>query len=132
MSDTIKDRLPENRWTPEEDEILLSAIGQCLSYHLFSSHDTLNRSFIGDSVIVWSQVSACLPGRNNKSCRKRWIHSLDPCLRKGIASRPFRPESAFAHRDSPSGRWTEDEDMILMSAIETYGTQWFQGTCYDI
>ena len=23
-------------------------------------------------------------GRDNKACRKRWIHSLDPKLRKGI------------------------------------------------
>jgi hypothetical protein len=37
----------------------------------------------GGPIIIWSQVSACLPGRNNKACRKRWIHSLDPTLRKG-------------------------------------------------
>jgi hypothetical protein len=27
---------------------------------------------------------------------------------------------------SRPGRWTEDEDTILISAVETYGTHWFQ------
>lgn len=31
MSLAIKDRQPENRWTPEEDEILLAAIEKCMS-----------------------------------------------------------------------------------------------------
>ena len=39
--------------------------------------------------LVNLQVSSVFPtyllvaGRNNKSCRKRWLHSLDPKLRKG-------------------------------------------------
>ncbi|KAF9647374.1 hypothetical protein BDM02DRAFT_3098250 [Thelephora ganbajun] len=60
----------------------------------------------GGPVVVWSQVSACLPGRNSKSCRKRWIHSLDPTLRKG--------------------RWTEGEDALLITAVEMHSNHWFQ------
>jgi len=39
--------------------------------------------------VNWNAVSERLPGRNNKSCRKRWIHSLDPSLRKGSQKSTF-------------------------------------------
>ncbi|KDQ54283.1 hypothetical protein JAAARDRAFT_87523, partial [Jaapia argillacea MUCL 33604] len=43
-------------------------------------------------------------GRSNKSCRKRWIHSLDPNLRKG--------------------RWSASEDSILLDAVAKHGQNW--------
>lgn len=39
-----------------------------------------------------------------KDCRKRWLHSLDPSLRKG--------------------RWTSQEDEILLSAYARLGPLW--------
>ena len=83
----------------------------------------------GGPGVVWSQVSACLPGRNSKSCRKRWIHSLDPTLRKGAF--PFHHLPRIYPTDilllNPTlGRWTEEEDTLLTTAVEKYGTSWFQ------
>ncbi|KAF9647929.1 hypothetical protein BDM02DRAFT_3071131, partial [Thelephora ganbajun] len=45
-------------------------------------------------------------GRDNKSCRKRWIHSLDPKLRKG--------------------RWTASEDTALLEAVNKHGKRWYE------
>ncbi|MBE3045446.1 hypothetical protein IMZ48_23445 [Candidatus Bathyarchaeota archaeon] len=39
-----------------------------------------------------------------KDCRKRWLHSLDPSLRKG--------------------RWTKEEDRILLDAYSRLGPAW--------
>lgn len=39
-------------------------------------------------------------------CRKRWFHSLDPSLRKG--------------------RWTKDEDRIILDAYQQLGPSWKQ------
>lgn len=47
-----------------------------------------------------------MPGRNNKSCRKRWLHSLDPKLRKG--------------------RWTSEEDATLRESVAKYGKRWYE------
>lgn len=80
----------------------------------------------GGPVIVWSQVSACLSGRNSKSCRKRWIHSLDPTLRKG----PLLQLARYRWRNNrlilTTGRWTEEEDTLLVAAVGVCGTHWFQ------
>lgn len=61
--------------------MLLSVIEQCSS-SFDNGRLRMLSAITGGPVAAWSQVSACLPGRNNKSCRKRWIHSLDPTLRK--------------------------------------------------
>ncbi|KAF5119537.1 hypothetical protein DV495_000259 [Geotrichum candidum] len=52
----------------------------------------------------WDQISAQFEGRTNKDCRKRWFHSLDPTLKRG--------------------RWTEDEDRILLEAYGKMGSVW--------
>lgn len=43
----------------------------------------LNARISAGPRICWNTIAEHLPGRSNKSCRKRWIHSLDPSLRKG-------------------------------------------------
>lgn len=35
-------------------------------------------------------------------------------------------ESALLKTPSHPGRWTEEEDTLLIAAVETYGTHWFQ------
>lgn len=52
----------------------------------------------------WDQISAQFESRTNKDCRKRWFHSLDPTLKRG--------------------RWTEDEDRILLEAYSKMGSVW--------
>ncbi|GAO46339.1 hypothetical protein G7K_0571-t1 [Saitoella complicata NRRL Y-17804] len=52
----------------------------------------------------WSTIATYLPGRTNKSCRKRWFHSLDPKLKRGA--------------------WTEAEDQLLREGVARFGTQW--------
>ncbi|KAH7310697.1 Homeodomain-like protein, partial [Stachybotrys elegans] len=54
----------------------------------------------------WTEIAQGIPGRTAKDCRKRWFHSLDPSLRKG--------------------RWTEDEDRILLEAYSRLGPAWKQ------
>lgn len=75
-----------SKWTLEEDAILIEAVNASGPRR------------------CWNTIAQSLPGRTNKSCRKRWIHSLDPSLRKG--------------------RWTNAEDIQLIQAVKQYGRQW--------
>ncbi|KAF5506288.1 Myb-like DNA-binding protein BAS1 [Colletotrichum siamense] len=52
----------------------------------------------------WKDIAAGLQDRTAKDCRKRWFHSLDPSLRKG--------------------RWTPQEDQVLLSAYNRLGPAW--------
>ena len=49
--------------------------------------------------------SPCIDGRHvardNKACRKRWIHSLDPNLRKGINGGALPLDSALTFSPRP-------------------------------
>ncbi|KAJ1929500.1 hypothetical protein IWQ60_001112 [Tieghemiomyces parasiticus] len=74
-------------WTPGEDAALRQAV-----------------EHYGANTEQWPAIAACVPGRGNKSCRKRWNQSLDPALRRGA--------------------WTRQEDLILGHAVERYGHQW--------
>ena len=86
MSTTLGDsRLKENsKWTPEEDAVLIEAVTNCESFGraVHRVGDLLESGLAGPRR-CWNTISQSLPGRTNKSCRKRWIHSLDPSLRKG-------------------------------------------------
>ena len=67
---------------------------------------------------------ACPPGRNNKSCRKRWLHSLDPNLRKGENEPPCGLTLPFF---TPHvGRWTSEEDAVLLKSVAKYGKRWYE------
>ncbi|KAG0049288.1 hypothetical protein BGZ83_005898 [Gryganskiella cystojenkinii] len=74
-------------WTPEEDEYLRAAVQK-----------------YGDKTEKWAKIAACVPGRTNKNCRKRWFHSLDPSLKKGT--------------------WTEEEDHLLRTGVQNFKGQW--------
>ncbi|KAF9438760.1 hypothetical protein BGZ76_005066 [Entomortierella beljakovae] len=82
-----RDRGERIVWTPEEDEYLRAAV-----------------QLYGDKTEKWAKIAACVPGRTNKNCRKRWFHSLDPKLKKGP--------------------WTEDEDRLLMTGVQMFRGQW--------
>ncbi|KAF9913606.1 hypothetical protein BX616_009833 [Lobosporangium transversale] len=74
-------------WTPEEDEHLRRAV-----------------QIYGDKTEKWAKIAACVPGRTNKNCRKRWFHSLDPSLKKG--------------------GWTPEEDQLLRTGVQKFRGQW--------
>lgn len=87
MSIKPKPRSQRAPWTPEEDTLLILAV-----------------QIYGDKTEKWSKIAACVPGRTNKNCRKRWFHSLDPSLRKGP--------------------WTEEEDQLLREGVMKHPNQW--------
>ncbi|KAF9110100.1 hypothetical protein BGX27_006780 [Mortierella sp. AM989] len=82
-----RDRGERIVWTPEEDEFLRAAV-----------------QMYGDKTEKWAKIAACVPGRTNKNCRKRWFHSLDPKLKKGP--------------------WTEEEDHLLKTGVQMFKGQW--------
>nr|GAT43657.1 predicted protein [Mycena chlorophos] len=76
----------ERRWTPHEDQLLYAAVAR------FTEHDN------------WKSVAELIPNRSNKACRKRWLHSLSPTIKK-------------------SG-WTDAEDRLLVDLFNTHGPKW--------
>ncbi|SPO06318.1 uncharacterized protein DNG_09007 [Cephalotrichum gorgonifer] len=83
-------RWARRSWTAWEDQTLISRIAQ-----------------FGDGAGArgrWGEIAQDIPGRTPKACRKRWLHSLDPSLRKG--------------------KWTEEEDRILLEAYARLGPAW--------
>lgn len=52
----------------------------------------------------WSFIARQLHGRLGKQCRERWYNHLDPDIKKG--------------------RWTEEEDKIIIESHATHGNKW--------
>jgi Myb-like DNA-binding domain len=128
-------------WTPEEDEWLAAAVASCESRAIplqlpFSPEPT------GGSRVCWKKVATSMPGtftghlrfirplislsagRNNKSCRKRWLHSLDPKLRKGEINY-LEIHVSFLYTQY-LGRWTAEEDAALLESVAKYGKRWYE------
>ncbi|KAF9481702.1 hypothetical protein BDN70DRAFT_876021 [Pholiota conissans] len=73
-------------WSEEEDQQLREAVA------LFGENDN------------WKSVASLVQGRTNKACRKRWLHSLQPNVKKSA--------------------WTSDEDQLLTELYEQFGPKW--------
>ncbi|TFK93537.1 hypothetical protein K466DRAFT_537804 [Polyporus arcularius HHB13444] len=73
-------------WTTQEDNLLIQAVA------IHGENDN------------WKAVATLVPGRTNKACRKRWLHSLSPNVKKTA--------------------WTPEEDQLLLSLYATHGTKW--------
>ncbi|EGN96827.1 hypothetical protein SERLA73DRAFT_161809 [Serpula lacrymans var. lacrymans S7.3] len=73
-------------WTTKEDELLAQAIA------------------IHGEIDNWKAVAAYVPGRSNKACRKRWLHSLSPNVKKSA--------------------WTPEEDHALVELYRIHSTKW--------
>ncbi|PPQ92695.1 hypothetical protein CVT25_014002 [Psilocybe cyanescens] len=82
----MSERNTSKPWTEEEDLLLRQAVA------LFGENDN------------WKKVAYSIPGRTNKACRKRWLHSLQPNVKKTA--------------------WTPSEDKMLVDLFETYGPKW--------
>lgn len=52
----------------------------------------------------WSFIASKLNGRIGKQCRERWHNHLNP--------------------DIKNGKWTEDEDRVILEAQQKYGNRW--------
>ncbi|KAJ2073921.1 hypothetical protein GGI16_008781, partial [Coemansia sp. S142-1] len=74
-------------WTREEDSLLMVGV-----------------RVYGPNTESWPRIAMLVPGRTNKSCRKRWFHSLDPSLHKGP--------------------WTSEEDALLRQRVMQFPAQW--------
>ncbi|KAF8306040.1 hypothetical protein DL93DRAFT_2065785, partial [Clavulina sp. PMI_390] len=81
------------------------------SPNVLSPYSSLNSRFLtvtrfsdGDDTDQWIIIAANVPGRTNKSCRKRWKHSLSPTLKKTA--------------------WTKEEDELLVKLHAEYPCKW--------
>ncbi|KAL4069412.1 hypothetical protein J3A83DRAFT_3553486 [Scleroderma citrinum] len=73
-------------WTAQEDELLVRAVAE------HGENDN------------WKRVAMCIPGRTNKACRKRWLHSLSPDVKKTA--------------------WTPEEDRRLLELYALHAGKW--------
>lgn len=126
MSTPLGDsRLNENsKWTPEEDAVLIEAVTACESFgHTVCPVGYSPEFDLAGPRRCWNTIAQSLAGRTNKSCRKRWIHSLDPSLRKGMFASIISVAGGVLKQLS-LGRWTNAEDIQLIQAVKQYGRQW--------
>ncbi|XP_062181633.1 transcription factor MYB3R-4-like [Phragmites australis] len=134
-------RSTKGNWTPEEDEILRKAvetyngkswkkIAECFPGRtdvqcLHRWQKVLNPELVKgpwskeeDEIIIqmvnklgpkkWSTIAQALPGRIGKQCRERWHNHLNPGINKEA--------------------WTQEEEIRLIHAHQTYGNKWAELT----
>ncbi|KAI0639083.1 hypothetical protein C8Q77DRAFT_1213751 [Trametes polyzona] len=82
----MSERAVGKPWTSYEDNLLIQAVA------VHGENDN------------WKAVALSVPGRTNKACRKRWLHSLSPNVKKTA--------------------WTPEEDQLLLSLYAIHGTKW--------
>ena len=52
----------------------------------------------------WAKIAEIIPNRNSRQCHDRWVNYLSPNINKNP--------------------WTEEEELLLLSAIEQIGLHW--------
>ncbi|KAF6766108.1 hypothetical protein DFP72DRAFT_865603 [Ephemerocybe angulata] len=82
----MAERNPGRPWTDHEDILLRQGV------NLWGDQDH------------WKDIALLIEGRTNKACRKRWLHSLTPTVKKSA--------------------WTKEEDELLIRLYNEYGKQW--------
>ncbi|KIJ21484.1 hypothetical protein PAXINDRAFT_104614 [Paxillus involutus ATCC 200175] len=73
-------------WSAQEDDLLANAV------------------VLHGEVDNWKAVALSVPGRTNKACRKRWLHSLSPNVKKTA--------------------WTKEEDNLLLELYGVHPAKW--------
>ncbi|GJJ09492.1 hypothetical protein Clacol_003715 [Clathrus columnatus] len=125
-------------WSQDEDDLLRQAVAA-----------------YGEEPGVWKVIASSIPGRSNKACRKRWLHSLSPkapwtpaeddLLLKLYASHtpprwsliakqiPGRTDDACSKRYREAldpllkkDSWSDEEDSRLLELTSQLGTKWTQ------
>ncbi|OBA23173.1 hypothetical protein METBIDRAFT_37982, partial [Metschnikowia bicuspidata var. bicuspidata NRRL YB-4993] len=87
-------------WMKDDDDHLLRRLADLYP-------DEYKSNSLKAGAINWELVSQAFGGeRKAKDCRKRWALSLDPNLRRG--------------------KWTPEEDALLVLQFEKYGALWQQ------
>lgn len=93
-------KLSRRSWSKEDDVILLDRLRQYYPLLQTTPNFDLN-------LVDWNFIAKAFKGvRKAKDCRKRWTALLDPHLRRG--------------------RWTPEEDEILMELYKKFGALWKQ------
>ncbi|MCJ1263067.1 hypothetical protein MMC22_002937 [Lobaria immixta] len=77
------------KWTAEEHTLLGNAVTKAQE---------------DGRPLIWHEIAACVPGRTNKDCRKRWYGKTATKVKKGP--------------------WTSLEDARLFKAVKQHGTRW--------
>lgn len=92
-------------WTKAEDDILRNAVDGCgtRNFHLVKKDISLTLRVVDNEQTNWNDVALKLEGRSNKDCRKRWVYSLAPLIKKG--------------------HWDETEDVLLREGVRLHGTR---------
>ncbi|KAF9229618.1 hypothetical protein BS17DRAFT_771690 [Gyrodon lividus] len=73
-------------WSTQEDDLLANAVA------------------VNGEVDNWKAVALSVPGRTNKACRKRWLHSLSPSVKKTA--------------------WSKEEDNLLLELHKVHSAKW--------
>lgn len=91
-------KLSRRSWSKDDDIVLLDRINQLYPELQTTPNFDLN-------LVDWNFVADAFDGaRKAKDCKKRWMALLDPHLRRG--------------------RWTPEEDLILMELYKKFGPLW--------
>lgn len=92
-----------NAWKPDEDNLLKKLLIE--QYLKINNLSIYNNEQINIKDIDWVKLANNMnTKRRAKECRKRWISSLDPFIKKG--------------------KWTKDEDNELVNAFKKHGPNW--------
>ncbi|KAG0677842.1 hypothetical protein C6P40_000726 [Pichia californica] len=92
-----------NAWNIDEDKCLKKLL---IEQHIKNNKlDVYNNEHIDIKQIDWFDIASKMKTkRKGKECKKRWVSSLDPFLRKG--------------------KWTQAEDDALINAFKKHGASW--------
>lgn len=89
----------KGRWTDNEDHLLRTAV------HHHEAMAQVDEQ--GNLVPVpWNRIASNIPNRTGIQCQARWSEALDPAVRKG--------------------KWSPDEDSLLMTGVSQYGRCWIR------
>ena len=91
-------RKSRRRWTNDDDALLQTRLNQMYP-------EVLTTQDFDASKVDWRLIAEAFGGtRKAKECRRRWVALLDPNLRRG--------------------RWTAEEDSLLMEQYNKHGSLW--------
>lgn len=99
-------------WTKREDELLRRLVNESLVSlghpNGIESIKSIQQSNAISKRIVWDKLAKKFQSESRKPAdvKKRWVSSLDPNLKKG--------------------KWTPEEDQLLLNSYEKYGPQWLK------